>query len=238
MPHSARSWKIHGLALGAFGALYLAVLWGIWTSPPRGLDLRGFASGVLLMLLLGYAVVSSVLMIWVGRRTWGPAVMHTLALAGLAVALLMDQQDIDRREAELAGREAAERRLRVDHCLQLRELRVIRGKPLRAVLELFNGCEVAAVIDDVDLSGFPGAGGNKIFATPERTTTTLQPHRSVNFTLEDIMPGDEPVDAAWKWISNVSVARPQSRTLCFATEGAETGSGRCQTLGRVSIAQR
>lgn len=115
MPHSARSWRNHCLALGTFAALYLAALWDVWTTPPHGLDLRGFVSGVLLMLLFGYAGVSSLLMIWVGRRAWGPVVMHTLALVGLTVAWVLDQQASDRHDADLAGREAAERRLPADH---------------------------------------------------------------------------------------------------------------------------
>lgn len=115
MPHSARSWRNHGLALGAFAVLYLAALWDIWTTPPHGLDLRGFASGVLLMFLLGYAGVSSLLMIGVGRRAWGPVVMHTLALAGLTAAWVLDKQAADRHDADLAGREAAERRPPADH---------------------------------------------------------------------------------------------------------------------------
>lgn len=98
------AWLIHAAFLAALAALYLRAYWTTWTGPPRsGFDQDGLEAVLLAMVLGAYASFSTLLVFWVGRRTWGPALMHTLLLGAYFVALTIEARDAAAREAELAA---------------------------------------------------------------------------------------------------------------------------------------
>jgi hypothetical protein len=76
-------WLVHGAVVAA-----LATAYGVWLqdlmAPPRGaFDLRGLEAGAMFATGLLYAIVTTVAMIWVGRRRAGALVMHLTLLAGI-----------------------------------------------------------------------------------------------------------------------------------------------------------
>ncbi|PCC74717.1 hypothetical protein [Nannocystis exedens] len=234
------AWRIHGLALAALVVLYAYVFGDLLFDPPRGvLDLRGFAAHMSMMLLIAYAVVTSFAMRWVGRRTWGPVVMHVLLAGGYIVAVVLDEREAEARRAEFARQSEAEERRRVVNCLGV-ELRAIRGAPPRAVVELHNGCEVPLALHDVSLVGFAPAGGN-VFLDDEdrddREVTTLPPDQRATFRLVSTFPGDLAVGDGWNWRCNVLVDGPDPGIPCFATPGAPSTGG-CGSFRRVALDNR
>jgi len=231
-----RAWQIHGVVLAALVVLYIGVFWDHYTGPPRGgFDLTGFAAAILLVVLIGYALISSVLMLWVGRRVWGPLVMHGLALAGYAASLAAEKQENDERAREAARREAAEQRLRVDDCVELRDLRVIRGTPLRAAVELYSGCAVPVAVERVDVRGDPPDGFGVALDTDLSTPKPLAPRQGAVFVLESRMPHDPPVEGGWRWQVHVRVVEPEYAHPCFATPGSGAPAV-CAPIGRVTLA--
>lgn len=238
-PASRRAWQLHGAVLAALLVVYFAIFWDVLFGPPRGgFNLDGFGAVILFCVLLAYAAVSTVLMFWVGRRVWGPLVMHGLAVGIYAGGIAVESRAERERDAEYARQEAAEQLRRVDRCLQLRELRVIRGEPLRASIELYNGCDREVLLDGVDLTGFPASGGNTFLDEPERGLSRIPSQQAATYVVES-MPGAAvpPVDADWGWRGSVDVAVPESRMLCFTSPGAPDARS-CASIGRTSIDQR
>ncbi|MCY1063782.1 hypothetical protein OV090_03360 [Nannocystis sp. RBIL2] len=235
-----RAWQLHGLALLALVVLYAYVFGGRAFAGPSGIfDLLGFAAVVTLEILVAYALLTTFLMLWVGRRTWGPAFMHVLLAGGYIVAVVLDDRAAEERRAEAARQHEAEQRRRVVNCLGV-ELRAIRGAPPRAVVELHNGCEVPLALHDVGLVGFTPAGGN-VFLDPEdrdeREVTTLPPHQRATFRLVSTFPGDFAVGDGWNWRCNVLVDGPDPGIPCFATPGAPSTGG-CGSFRRVALDNR
>ncbi|WAS97777.1 hypothetical protein [Nannocystis punicea] len=230
------AWRIHGLALAALVVLYFYVFSEVLFGPPRGgFDLSGFAAYASLILFVAYAIVTTFLMLWVGRRTWGPGVMHVLLAGGYIVAVVLDDRAAAARRAEIERRSAEERGQQVENCLAV-ELRAIRGAPPRAAIELYNGCEASLRIAGVDLVGFPPAGGSLFFESEERETTTLPPHQRATFLLRSTFSADAAVGDGWDWRFNLIVDAPESGIRCFTTPGAS--DSRCVPFRRVALDNR
>lgn len=235
-----RAWQIHGLALLALVVLYFYVFGEVLLGLPRGkFVLRGLAAVFTLEILIAYALATTFLMVWVGRRTWGPAVMHALLAGSYIVAVVLDDRAAEERRAAAERQHAEEERRRVVNCLGV-ELRAIRGAPPRAVVELHNGCEVPLPLHNLGLVGFAPAGGN-VFLDPEgrdeREVTTLPPHQRATFRLVSTFPGDLAVGDGWNWRCNVLVDGPDPGIPCFATPGAPSTAG-CGAFRRVALDNR
>lgn len=242
-PHrrdTRRAWQLHGLALLALVVLYIYIFGGVLLGPPRGgLDLSGFVAAMSLMFLVAYALVTTFLMVWVDRRTWGPVVMHVLLAGGYIVMVALDDRAAAERHAEAERERVEAERRRLENCLEV-ELRAIRGAPPRAVVELHNGCEVPLALHDVSLVGFPSAGGN-VFLDDEdraaRSVTSLPPHQRATFLLVATYPGDLAVGDGWNWRCDVLADGPDPRIPCFATPGAPSTGG-CGSFRRFALANR
>ena len=87
----ARAWKIHWYFLLGFVLVYAATLVAVWSEPAKNPDFRDLVTFLLGMILCAYAVGTSILMLVVDRRTWGPVVMHILGLIAYAVSLVVDK---------------------------------------------------------------------------------------------------------------------------------------------------
>lgn len=86
MTPSSRSlrgaWAIHAAVLLTLATLYIVASWDTWFAPPdRSWHVERLGEALLMALLLGYACVTTAVMPWVGRRLYGPVVMHGLLLA-------------------------------------------------------------------------------------------------------------------------------------------------------------
>lgn len=235
-----RAWQLHGLALLALVVLYAYIFGGVLLGPPRGgFDLSGFVAAMSLMFLVAYALVTTFFMVWVGRRTWGPVVMHVLLAGGYIVWVALDDRAAAERQAEAERQRVDAEQRRVENCLEV-ELRAIRGAPPRAVVELHNGCEVPLALHDVGLVGFTPAGGN-VFLDPEdrddREVTTLPRHQRAIFRVVSTSPGDLAVGDGWNWRCNVLVDGPDPGIPCFATPGAPWTSG-CGAFRRIALDNR
>ncbi|MCY1005139.1 hypothetical protein OV079_06045 [Nannocystis pusilla] len=235
-----RAWQLHGLALVALVVLYLYVFGEVLLGLPRGESvLLGLAAVFTLEILVAYALLTTFLMLWVGRRTWGPVVMHVLLAGGYIVAVVLDDRAAEARRAEVERQFAEEERRRVVNCLGV-ELRAIRGAPPRAVVELHNGCEVPLALHDVGLVGFAPAGGNVILDAEDRDArevTSLPPAQRATFRLVSTVPDDVAVGDGWSWRCNVVVDGPDPGIPCFATPGAPSAGG-CGSFRRVALDNR
>lgn len=234
-----RAWQLHGAVLAALVIFYVVLFWDYYTGPPpTGFDGEGFGASILLVVLVGYASISSFVMLFIGRNVWGPIVLHTLVLGGYGVALGFEKRDARARAAAEAERLALAERARVDRCLQVRVLRVRAGEPLGAAIELYNDCEVAVTIDEIGLLGFPPHGERTRFAESWREATTLQPGRGATFGVEPEPPVDpvEP-DDRWAWLVDVVISTPARGSACFATPRAP-GAPACRPIDRVLAVHR
>lgn len=88
---SARAWKLHWFALLGFVLVYGGTLVAVWSEPAKNPDLRDLVTFLLGMFLFVYAAVTSLLMLWLGRRAWVPVVLHVLGLIAYAVSLVLDK---------------------------------------------------------------------------------------------------------------------------------------------------
>lgn len=227
-----RAWQIHGVVLAALVVFYLWVCWDIFTGPPRGgVDFAGAAAVILGVVLFGYVLLSSVLMLWIGRRVWGPIVMHGLAISAYVINLAEEQQRDHERAMAATRHELEAQRWR--DCIELRDLRVVRGTPLRASIYLYSGCAVPVAVERVDLRGDAPDGLGVRLDTDLAAPTTLAPQRGATFVLESLLPSDSPVADGWRWQVHVRVVEPEYESRCFATPGLAAPA--CGPLGRVTL---
>lgn len=102
----SRAWQIHGVALVLWVALYFFLFWdALFPARKPTFDLDGFGA-VLLGFFLGvYACVTTLVMVFVGRRPLVPLVIHGLALAAWGVGVVVEQEEKRERAEQVRERE-------------------------------------------------------------------------------------------------------------------------------------
>lgn len=233
-----RAWTIHGVAVALWVILYLFVCWdALFPEKKPALDLAGFGA-VLLGFTLGiFVMVSTLVMVFAGRRPAVPIVMHALVFALWAGGSYVEQEDRRAREEALAREQAQrERERQPDGCLHVRRLQVRDGKPRRAEATLANACDEGVVVDRVTLVGFDRAGGNDILSRSGEGPVAVPRGQTATIEIEggSIQGGDPTIPLSrWAWKVHVDVSTPRSAMLCFATPGAPEAS-RCGEISAVS----
>src|SRR5690242_6932916 len=97
------AWIVHGVALVLWVALYF-YLFGedLFSEKKAVFDLEGFGAAILAEVLACYVIVSSLVMLFVGRRPLVPLVIHGLAFAAWFAGMIVDAQE--KREWDAALR--------------------------------------------------------------------------------------------------------------------------------------
>jgi hypothetical protein len=234
---AGRAWRIHGVALVLWVALYFGLFWEVLVAEPKsgfnldglGAVLAGFALGI-------YACVTTLVVAFTWRRTAVPVVIHGLAFAACCVGVFVEQADKRERAAELEReRVRQEKERQPDGCLHVGAMKVKDGKPRRAEVTLVNACDVAVVLDGETLVGFDRSGGNDILT--RRETVTLARGETARTTVEGgtVQGGDPAIPVGtWAWKLSVDVRAPRSTMLCFSTPGAPDAS-RCADIESVKV---
>jgi hypothetical protein len=155
---------IHAAVLGAILLGYVFVTWDAWF-PERVEPLNFDRLGAVFLLIgvTGYAGVTTVAALLLRRRPLTVLLVHVLALAACAAALLRD--GADRREFDAAAareQEAVLQRERdvraAEQCVRVAEF-VVRPRPtLEADVTVSNGCPFRVVVSRVDLTGTDRGG--------------------------------------------------------------------------------
>ena len=255
--NSARrwAWRLHyaivGTVIVSYAIVYREVLFGAQAPTTRSSGgweiLRGIVGGfermgivVMMVVLIVYALVSSVVMIWAARRAWVPIVLHGVVFGGVGASEM--HQRAARQEEEAAYRASPEYREReqrkqLDTCLVV-EAEVHVDGVVGATVTLHNrDCPFDLVVSDVSFAGFYD-GGNLLFsdkAWPRREPVIIAPGREHRFEVEEVGAiRSLPTARKWAWRTNVSLDTIAIGIPCFATEGAPEAE-RCRPMERVSL---
>lgn len=99
-----QAWIVHGVALALWTALYF-YLFGAALFPAQkpAFDLDGVGAVIMGFMLGMYASITTLVMVFVGRRPAVPLVIHGLALAAWVIGVYVEQLD-SRGRAEVGRR--------------------------------------------------------------------------------------------------------------------------------------
>lgn len=222
-----QAWIVHGVALALWVALYLLLFWdSLFPAQKPMIDLAGLGAVLAGFALAGFACLTTLAMVFVGRRPAVPLAIHGLAFAAWGVGVYVEQTDRRAREGERA-REAArrERERQPEGCLRVRAVTVHDGAPRRAEVTLVNECEVAVVVAGETLVGFDRSGGNDILTRRETARLMRGETATTKLAGDSLQGGDPKIPiGTWAWKLTVDVAAPRSTMLCFSTPGAPQAS--------------
>ncbi|MCY1054068.1 hypothetical protein [Nannocystis sp. SCPEA4] len=232
-----RAWQIHAGILALLAVAYILFVVEFMSGPaPRVLDLRAVVATVFLMCLGGYATITSILMIWVRRRIWGPIVMHGLMLGTGLVLLKLDADAASERRAQDELEDALSMARRIENCMQLRELRVVVGEPTRASLHLYNGCADDVEVSGIELTGTSPTGETMVLDEPAPRRFTVPPGGAATVVVEPRWGADVAVDDRSHWrVRAFFSGSDQSGWPCFASPGYPDQNHRCAPLPRVAV---
>ncbi|WAS96610.1 hypothetical protein [Nannocystis punicea] len=251
------AWIVHGVAL----ALWVALYWYLFGEALLPVEkstidsaIAGIGAVVAVEVLISFMVLSSLVMLFVGRRPLVPLFIHGLAVTVCWAGTVEVEQDkqaraeahareeararaAERRERELEEQarlasEAEERRReelerQPEGCLHVRELRVQDGKKPRAEATFANTCDGEVVVDDLTVLGLDRAGGEDVLRRWDEDRVTVPRGGTATAAIEEVVKRDGDRSsplARWVWQLNVDTAAPRSMILCFATAGAPDGA--------------
>jgi len=227
-----RVWVIHGAALAVLFAIYAWVFRDVWGSTAYGPYAEAFALAFLVP-LLGYAVVTTVVVAFVGRRWRVPLVMHGLAFAAAGLFWCGKALPMWAAEAEMPAIAADEEMLK--GCLHIDDVRVSPGPAMRATMSVTSECIDTVPLRQVWLQGFDLVGGSRSLRAPQ-PMSDLARGQTVHVALESVgIPSTKTHDGdGWTWQVSVDVEGPRPVLVCFATPDAPIPVG-CAALQRVEV---
>ncbi|MBL4683422.1 MAG: hypothetical protein JKY37_02440 [Nannocystaceae bacterium] len=173
-------------------------------------------------MLLGYALVTSIMMIWLSRACWSPFVLHGTIVTVVCVHGYQRDQQREQEEAEYRSSPAyleRERKHLLPGCLRARVSIDPREQSVKLVVQNFECPFSVTIWDDANLVAL-WPDGNEIFSGPARKSEL----RVIDQGQQHILPLRGTVDSTllsrslW-WRANLSVERPYDTLVCFATEG-------------------
>ncbi|MDC0722819.1 hypothetical protein [Nannocystis bainbridge] len=261
------AWIVHGVAV----ALWLALYWylfgeALFPKEKPWLDLEGFGAVIALEVLLGYLVVSSVVVLFVGRWPLVPLVIHgfafTMFWAGTesieqdkreraeahalaqARARAEAQQEREREAQAKLAYEAEQDRLEAlerqpEGCLHVRELRVQDGKKkLRAEVTFANTCDSEVEVDDLTLLGQDLKDGEDVIRRWDGDRVTVPRGGTATMTIEEVVRrgGDRSIALA-RWGWELNVEATAPRSTSLCfTTGSPAVGETCARIEKVTAA--
>jgi hypothetical protein len=217
------AWRIHGVVLLLWAALYLFAFRDKLGAP----GLSGLGAFVFGLMLVGYAAITTLVMAFIGRRPAAPIVMHALALAGFVTwIVVMVRGTATADEMTLAPPE------RPRHCLRVRGIHVHEGTPLRAAVRLANACDDAVTIARFHVLAETPHGDLLLMAPPgERSVPRTE---SIKLDVEAADQLGATNTAMWHWSVFLELAAPETE-MCYATQGSRRRDV-CAMMGPVEPA--
>ncbi len=233
-------WAIHGAALVVPCAIYWMIFGEFWTSDSFGSFAGGLAM-VFLVLLIAYAIGTTVAVALAGRRATFPLVLHGLAFTAVTLFWWYRSRDQWAAEGELAAVAAGKQALAV--CLHVSDIRVTPGARMHATLTLHNGCADAVSLRKVWLAGNDSDGGVRSMATPQ-PMSALAPGQTLQVALEPMgIPSTHSDDGlGWSWTVDIDVdadfdapvTETNSFLVCYGTPDAHANA-ECGKLPPVTV---
>ena len=224
---------IHGAALAVMFAIYGWVFRKVWGSTAYG-PYADYLALVILVLLVGYAVVTTVVVAFAGRTWQVPLGMHGLTFAAAGLLWLKEAWPMWAAEAERSAIAADEKMLA--GCLHIDEVRVSPGPLMRATLTVTSECSDPVPWQQVGLRGSDQVGGSRSLRTVE-PLSDLARGQTVQLELGPVgTPSTKTNDGdGWTWEVSVNVEGPRLVVVCFATPDAPIPG--CAPLQGVEVVQ-
>src|SRR5262245_54115891 len=103
------AWWIHFGVLAAMAAVLVVASWNVWFPPPeKTWNLEALGVAIMTCVLLFYALVTTLIMLWAARFRWSPLIIHGSAITLYGLLLYAKQQDRQEREARYQAEHADE----------------------------------------------------------------------------------------------------------------------------------
>ena len=215
-PGRGRGWGIHGAVLAVMFAIYGWLFRNVWGGgTPFGPHSETFAL-FCLVVLGGYAVVTTLVVAFVGRTWQVPLGMHGLTFAAAGALLLMELVPSWAAEGERSAIAADEATLA--GCLAVDNVRVSPGTLMTATMAITSQCTDTIHLGHVWLMATDKEGGARSMRNLKPRTDVAR-GQTVHVLVDPIgEPSTKTHDAeGWSWRLTLHVEGPRPVQVCFAT---------------------